>query len=184
MSTSHRAKRESILGRKSFQSLPAGTQRPDAHAMPALYNACEMVAAWSMPGPTPCASVPLRVPVAYETQTWGYHLDHGRSISDWITRWTSFDCFVVTPGASAARRDTAIGSIRTLPVVVLSTESFAIFSAATFSAATFSAAAFSAAAFSAPAFSAATFSPAAFSAATFSAADFSAAAAAAATWGG
>ena len=118
MSTSHRAKRESILGRKSFQSLPAGTQRPDAHAMPALYNACEMVAAWSMPGPAPCASVPLRVPVAYEMQTLGYHVGHGLSISDWITRWTSFDCFVVMPGASAARRDTAIGSIRTLAVGV------------------------------------------------------------------
>ena len=98
MSTSHRAKRESILGRKSFQSLPAETQRPEAHAMPALYSACEMVAAWSMPGPAPRASVPLRVPVAYEMQTLGYHVGHGLSISDCSTRWTSFDCSVVMPG--------------------------------------------------------------------------------------
>eukprot|EP00964_Phaeocystis_antarctica_P158530 scaffold129219_cov66-Phaeocystis_antarctica.AAC.4 len=126
MSTSHREKRESILGRKSFQSLPAETQRPEAHEMPALYSACEIVAAWSMPGPAPCASVPARVPVAYEMQTRGNQSFQGRSISDCSTRWTSFDCLVVMPGASAARRDTAIGSIRTLPVGVTSTESFAM----------------------------------------------------------
>ena len=94
--------------------------------MPALYNACVMVAAWSMPGPAPCASVPARVPVAYEMQTRGNQSFQGRSISDCSTRWTSFDCLVVMPGASAARRDTAIGSIRTLPVGLTSTESFAM----------------------------------------------------------
>ena len=131
--------------------------------MPALYSASEMVAAWSMPGPAPLASVPerepvwkrrpvrpasqsisadwprlwarlgaalgligcavvgllegelaklggqclvgsayfphRRVPVAYETQTCGNQSDHGRSISDCNTRWTSFDFSVVMPVA-------------------------------------------------------------------------------------
>eukprot|EP00964_Phaeocystis_antarctica_P164922 scaffold143977_cov217-Phaeocystis_antarctica.AAC.1 len=81
MSTLHREKRDLILGRKSFQSLPAGTQSPEAHAMPALYSTCVMAAAWSMPGPAPGASL-RRVPVAYEMQTWGNQSAHGRSISD------------------------------------------------------------------------------------------------------
>eukprot|EP00964_Phaeocystis_antarctica_P162158 scaffold135892_cov145-Phaeocystis_antarctica.AAC.1 len=82
MSTSQREWRDSILGRNSFQSLPAGTQRPEAHAMPALYSACVMAAACIMPGPAPGTSLPLRVPVAYEMQTLGYHSFHGRSISE------------------------------------------------------------------------------------------------------
>eukprot|EP00964_Phaeocystis_antarctica_P075237 scaffold46389_cov54-Phaeocystis_antarctica.AAC.1 len=61
MSTSHFEKRESILGRKSFQSLPEGTQRPEAHAMPALCSARVMAAAWNMPGPAPRTSLPGRL---------------------------------------------------------------------------------------------------------------------------
>lgn len=40
-----------------------------------------------------------RMPVAYETQTCGNHSDHGQSISDCNTRWTSFDFSVVMPVA-------------------------------------------------------------------------------------
>ena len=109
MSTEHREARESILGRKSFQSLPAGMQRPEAHAMPALYSACVMAAACIMPGPAPGTSMSLRVPVAYEMHTLGYHSFHGRSISEISSRWTAFDCSVVTPGGSEVRKGGEIG---------------------------------------------------------------------------
>ena len=52
--------------------------------MPASYSACEMAAAWSMPGPAPLASVLERVPICGGKGTvWLAN----QSISYWPRLW-------------------------------------------------------------------------------------------------